>query len=157
MVLSLGTAAQAGQRNQNPQLRTLVTSYKGTEGFEVVDLGGVALGLLRAAARTAVETEEDRAALELFNGIKRLTVVDFSEAADSARETFLRKAKKFLADGDMLLEAKDGGETVRIYGSSSHDGNLLEDIVILSEDALLMVRGSIRMDQIENLMRQADR
>ena len=156
MILSLGTAAQAGKANQNPQLRNLITSYKGTEGFEIVDFGGVAMSLLRAAARTAVETEEDRQALELFKGIKRFTVVDFSEASDHAREAFLRKANRILDHGEMLLEAKDGGETVRIYGASTKDENLLEDIVLLAEDALILVRGTIRIDQVGALMQQAN-
>ena len=155
MVLSLGTVALAGQ--QNNQLRNLVSSYKGTEGFDVVDLGGVSLGLLKAAARTAAETPEDRAALKLFDGLKRLTVVDFSDAEPAARDKFLRKAKKILNEGEMLMEAKDEGETVRIYGVSSADGNLLEDVAILAEDALIFVRGTIRMDQIATLMKQADR
>ena len=103
MILSLGTAAQAGRANQNPQLRNLVTSYKGTEGFEIVDLGGVALSLMKAAARSAAETEEDRQAMALFKGIKRLTVVDFSDASDHAREAFLRKANRILDQGEMLM------------------------------------------------------
>lgn len=156
MILSLGTGAQAGKPRQNTQLRTLVASYKGTEGFEIVDFGGVAMSLLRAAARTAVETEEDRQALELFKGIKRFTVVDFSEASDHAREAFLRKANRILDHGEMLLEAKDGGETVRIYGASTKDENLLEDIVLLAEDALILVRGTIRIDQVGALMQQAN-
>ena len=156
MLVSLGTAAWAGE--QNNQLRNLVSSYKGTEGFEVVDVGGVGLSLLKAAARTAAETEEDRAALKLFNGLKRLTVVDFSEAAPDVKEKFLRKVKRILNGGEMLMEAKDGGgETVRIYGTSSADGSLLEDIAILAEDALIFIRGSIRTDQIEALMKQADK
>ena len=156
MLVSLGTAAWAGE--QNNQLRNLVSSYKGTEGFDVVDVGGVGLSLLKAAARTAAETEEDRAALKLFNGLKRLTVVDFSEAAPDVRDKFLRKAKRILNGGEMLMEAKDGGgETVRIYGTSSADGSLLEDIAILAEDALIFIRGSIRTDQIEALMKQADK
>ena len=156
MLVSLGTAAWAGE--QNNQLRNLVSSYKGTEGFDVVDLGGVSLSLLKAAARTAVETEEDRAALKLFSGLKRLTVVDFSEAAPDVRDKFLRKAQRILNGGEMLMEAKDGGgETVRIYGTSSADGSLLEDIAILAEDALIFIRGSIRTDQIEALMKQADK
>ena len=156
MLVSLGTAAWAGE--QNTQLRNLVSSYKGTEGFDVVDVGGVGLSLLKAAARTAAETEEDRAALKLFNGLKRLTVVDFSEAAPDVRDKFLRKAKRILNGGEMLMEAKDGGgETVRIYGTSSADGSLLEDIAILAEDALIFIRGSIRTDQIEALMKQADK
>ena len=155
MFLSLGTAALAGQ--QNTKLRNLVSDYKGTEGFEIVDIGGIGLGLLKAAARTAADTPEDREALKLFNGLKRLTVVDFSDAAPDVREKFLRKANRILKDGEMLLEAKDGGETVRIYGTSSNDGTLLEDAAILAGDALIFVRGAIRMDQVEALMRQANR
>ena len=155
MVLSLGTVALAGQ--QNNQLRSLVSSYKGTEGFDVVDLGGVSLGLLKAAARTAAETPEDRAALKLFDGLKCLTVVDFSDAAPEVREKFIRKAERILADGEMLLEARDGGETVRVYGTSSADGTLLEDVAILADNALIFVRGTLRTEQIENLMKQANR
>ena len=153
MVLTLSTLAWAG--DQNTKIRSLVDTYKGTEGFDVVDIGGVGMKLLRAAARTAAETPEDRQALNVLNGIKRLTVVDFSDAAPEAREKFLQKARKLLSGGEMLLEAKDGGETVRIYGSSSENGNVLEDIVILAEDALISIRGTIRADQVGSLMNQA--
>ena len=95
-------------------------------------------------------------ALNMFKGIKRLTIVDFSEAPDHARESFLRKANRILDDGEMLLEAKDSGETLRIYGNSSKDGNILQDIVILANDALLIVRGTLRADQIGALMNQVD-
>ena len=111
---------------------------------------------MKAAARSAAETEEDRQAMALFKGIKRLTVVDFSDASDHAREAFLRKANRILDQGEMLMEAKDGGETIRIYGSSSKDENFLEDIVLLAEDTLIFVRGTIRIDQIEALMKQAN-
>ena len=155
MLLSLGAAARAGE--QNPQLRSLVSSYKGTEGFEIVDIGGIGLGLLKAAAKSAAETPEDREALKLFNGLKRLTIVDFSDAAPETREKFLRKANRILNGGEMLMEAKDGDETVRIFGTSSEDGSLLEDIALLAGDALIFVRGSIRADQIGALMKQADK
>ena len=153
LFLSLGTAALAG--HQDSQLRNLVSSYKGTDGFDVVDIGSVGLSLLKAAAKTAAETEEDRQALKLFDGLKRLTIVDFSDAAPDMREKFLRKANRILDGVEMLMEAKDGGETVRIYGSSSKNGDLLENIAILAEDALIFLRGSIRMDQVEALMNQA--
>ena len=156
MILSLGTGAQAGKPRQNTQLRTLVASYRGTEGFEVADFGGAALSLMKAAARSAVETEEDRQAMNVFRGIKRLTVVDFSESSDHDRETFLRKVNKILAHDEMLMEAKDSGETIRIYGSSTKDENLLENIVILASEALIFVRGTIRVDQVGALMKQAN-
>ena len=155
MLLSLGTAALAGQ--QDSQLRNLVSSYKGTEGFEIVDIGSIGLSLLKAAAKTAAETEEDREALKLFDGLKRLTIVDFSDATAELRDKFLRKVNRILKSGEMLMEAKDGGETVRIFGTSSDDGAFLEDVALLADDALIFVRGTIRMDQIEALMKQADR
>ena len=82
---------------------------------------------------------------------------DFSDAAPETREKFLRKANRILNSGEMLMEAKDGDETVRIFGTSSEDGSLLEDIALLAGDALIFVRGSIRADQIGALMKQADK
>lgn len=55
------------------------------------------------------------------------------------------------------MEAKDSGETVRIYGTSSADGALLEDIALLAEDAFIFLRGTIRTDQVEALMKQAEK
>ena len=155
MLLGLGTAALAGE--QNPQLRNLVSSYKGTEGFEIVDIGGIGLGLLKAAARNAADKPEDREALKLFDGLKRLTVVDFSDAPADMREKFLRKANRILNGCELLMEAKDNDETVRIYGTSSKDGSVLEDIALLAGDALIFIRGTIRTEQITELMKQADR
>ena len=154
MLLSLGTAALAGE--PHTQLRNLVSDYRDTQGFDVVDIGALGLSILKAAARTAAETPEDREALKLFNSLKRLTIVDFSEAAPEVKDKFLRKANRILQGCEMLLEAKDGDETVRIYGTSSDDGNLLEDIALIAGDALIFVRGTIRGDQIAALIAQAD-
>ena len=83
--------------------------------------------------------------------------MDFSEAAPDVKDKFLRKVNRILKGGEMLLEAKDGGETVRIYGTSSRDGSLLEDVALLAGDALIFVRGTIRADQVAALIAQADR
>lgn len=154
MVLTLSSIAWAGVPNN--QLRSLVSSYKGRAGFEIVDIGGLGLRLLKGAARSAAETPEDREALKLFDGLKRLTIVDFSDAAAGDRDRFLSKARKILAGGEMLMEAKDGEEAVRIYGNTSADGSLLQDISILAGDALIFIRGSIQTDQVEALIKQAD-
>ena len=64
MVLSLLPAAWAG--NPAGKLRTLVNEFRNEPGFEMVDMGPVALGLIRAAARGEVKTEDDRKALQVF-------------------------------------------------------------------------------------------
>ena len=154
MVLSLSAMAWAG--NPSGKLRTLVNDYRNEPGFEIVDLGGLGMGLLRAAAKSSVDSEEDRQALEMLRGIKRLTVLDFSDAAEHLKDQFLRKAKRILSDEELLMEAKDGEETVRIYGLTSKDASLLEDIIILAENTLISVKGKIRMDQLGELMRTAE-
>jgi hypothetical protein len=154
MVLSLSTA-WAG--NPSGKLRSLVSSFKHEPGFEVLDLGGLGMGLIRMAARAEADDPEDRQALELLRSIKRLTVLDFSDASPEKKEKFLRKANRILDDQEVLMEAKEDGETVRIYGVSSKDGSILEDIVLLTDEALVSVRGSIRSDQIGALMKQAGR
>ena len=155
MVLSLVPTAWAG--NPAGKLRTLVNEFRNEPGFEMVDMGPVALGLIRAAARGEVKTEDDRKALQVFKDIKRLTILDFSDAEASRKEKFLRKAKRVLADEEMLLEAKDGGETIRVYGLSNAAGDILEDIVLLADDAIISVRGKIRADLIGELVNEAEK
>ena len=155
MVLCLVPTAWAGDRAG--KLRTLVNEFRDEPGFEVVDMGPVALGLIRAAARGEVKTEDDRKALQVFKDIKRLTILDFSDAEASRKEKFLRKAKRVLADEEMLLEAKDGGETIRVYGLSNAAGDILEDIVLLADDAIISVRGKIRADLIGELVNEAEK
>ena len=155
MALCLVGEAWAG--NPGGKLRSLVSSFKRTEGFDVVDLGGPAMLLLKAAAHAEADDPEDRAALDLFRRLKRLTVVDFSEATPEKREEFLRRLERILAGEEILMEAKDGGEKVAIYGLTSKDGSRIEDIIIRADDALISVRGSIRTDQVEALMKQASK
>ena len=155
MALCLASTAWTG--NPGGKLRSLVSSFKGTEGFDIVDLGGPAMLLLKAAARAEVDDPEDRAAMDLFRSLKRLTVVDFSEAAPEKREKFLHKLDRILEGEEVLMEARDGGEKVAIYGLTSKDGSRIDDIIIRADDALISVRGSIRTDQIEALMKQASK
>ena len=155
MALCLVGEAWAG--NPGGKLRSLVSSFKGTEGFDVVELGGPALFLLKTVARAEADDPEDQAAMDLFNGLKRLTVVDFSEAAPEKREKFLRKALRILEGEEILMEVKDAGETLSIYGTSSRDGSRYQDIILLADDALISIKGSIRADQVGALMKQASK
>ena len=155
MVLCLFPTAWAG--NPSGKIRTLVNDFRDQPGFEVVEMGPVALGLIRAAARGEVKNDDDRKALQVFKDIKRLTILDFSDADAARKEKFLRKAKRILADEEMLMEAKDDGETVRIYGLSNAAGNILEDIIILAGDALISVRGKIRADLVGELIQQSEK
>ena len=130
LVLCLAPTAWAG--NPTGKLRTLVNEFRDEPGFEIVDMGPLALGLIRTAARAEAKNDDDRKALQVFKDIKRLTVLDFSDTDAARKEKFLRKAKRILADEEVLMEAKDDGETVRVYGLSNAAGDILEDIIVLA-------------------------
>ena len=55
------------------------------------------------------------------------------------------------------MEVKDAGEKLSIYGTSSRDGSRYQDIILLADDALISIKGSIRADQVGELMKQASK
>jgi len=130
----------------------IVKQYSHREGFEVMNLGRFLMGTLRAAALMDSDMdEEDRAALNAFSGIKRLVIVDFEDASEADKTSFRRKVEKVLDKMELIMEAKDGGETIRIYGIE--DDNNLKDVILYSSDGtLLSVSGSIGLEHIGELI-----
>lgn len=130
----------------------IVKQYSGREGFEVMNLGRFLLGTFRAAAFLDSDLdEEDRAALDAFSGIKRLVIVDFEEASEADKTSFRRKVEKVLDKMELIMETKDSGGTIRIYGIEE-DNNLKDVILYGSDGTLLSVSGSIGLEHIGELM-----
>jgi len=130
----------------------IVKQYSHREGFEVMNLGRFLVGTLRAAALLDSDMdEEDRAALNAFSRVNRLVVVDFEDASEADKTSFRRKVEKVLDKMELIMEAKDSGETIRIYGIQ--DDNNLKDVILYSSDGtLLSVSGSIDLEHIGELM-----
>lgn len=130
----------------------IVKQYSHREGFEVMNLGRLLMGTLRAAALLDSDMdEEDRAALNAFSRVNRLVVVDFEDASEADKTSFRRKVEKVLDKMELIMEAKDSGETIRIYGIQD-DTNLKDVILYSSDGTLLSVSGSIDLEHIGELM-----
>ena len=130
----------------------IVKQYSHREGFEVMNLGRLLMGTLRAAALLDSDMdEEDRAALNAFSRVNRLVVVDFEDASEADKTSFRRKVEKVLDKMELIVEAKDSGETIRIYGIQN-DTNLKDVILYSSDGTLLSVSGSIDLEHIGELM-----
>ena len=153
--LILATSAWAA--NPRTQIKKTVSAFRNEPGVEVVDLGSVALSLLRGTVRMGTEDNDDRIALELLKGIKHMTIVDFDEAAPETKAEFTRKIRKIMSGEPLLMEATDDGERVSIWGVASNDGEILQDIILLAgNDALISLSGTIRLDQIGELLKMAE-
>jgi len=158
-MIALLCAAQssADARVRYSELRSLVQSFKGEPGFETVNLGWPVMKLIKVAMAAEAEDEEDRAAAEMFNGLKKLTIVDYEDCSPETKERFTRKLRRILRDEDVLMEASDDGERVRIYGLSNESGDVVKDMVIDAGDALICVMGTLRLDQVGGLMEEVDK
>ena len=128
------------------KINTLVSEYKGTEGFDVVRIGPVGMGFLKLAATFSSDIDkEELMMLSSLKGLKGLTIVDFEDAR--CKKDFTRKLEKALDGANLFLEAKDGSETLRIYGTEK--GRYLSDCIIYSSDgALIFANGKVDIDKI---------
>ena len=143
---------------KNTRLQALVNSYKGREGIEVLNIRRPMLNLLKIAAFYSDGDEDAKAVKEMLKGIKRITIVDYDDAEPQVKSEFSRKVSKILSNEDLLMEAKDDGDHVKIFGILSEDGSILKDFILHNEEdgSLISVIGKIRLDQIDLLMKQAD-
>lgn len=137
------------------RVERLVKEYRQNDGFEVLSLGRFGLSLLKIAAVASGEMdEEDQAILAQFNDIRRITIVDFEGAAEAVKAEFANRLETMLGKMELILEAKDSGETLSIYGVDN--GNSIGDCVLYSRNgALICTRGSIDTDKLGELMAMA--
>ena len=147
-------AAGAGKRAPQGRIVSLVSEYRGHEGFEVFRVGGLALTALRGLVRFSDYGPDTRTALALMRGVRKVVVVEYGEAAPAARARFDRRLGKMLDDTDLLMEASDDGERVRIFGLAEKDGCTLRDLVIHvpGSSTLVCVFGSLPMDKVAKMV-----
>ena len=134
-------------------IANLASQYGNKEGFEVTSIGSPLLGLMKVLVSFDGNLDkEDRAALDVFKGIKNLTVVEYEDASEADKTAFRSNLERILGKMDLILEAKDDGEAVKIFGRD--DGEKLRDIVIYcpDDDTIIGVKGSIAMENIGKLM-----
>lgn len=137
-------------------LRSLCQEYKGKEGFEVVNLGPMAMSLMRTAAKMEADPD-DRQAINILKGVKRMMVVDYEDCRAQDRDSFNAKVDEVLKRMELLMSVKDEGETVEIYGDYDDKAGTLGNVVVFmpSEGGLVAFSGSIRMEDVAALASEA--
>ena len=135
----------------------LIREYNLTEGFEAVSVGGLGLGLIRMIANASMD-EEERAALELMNELRRIVVLDYEDADPSKRESFTRRMTDILDRAEKIMEVKDEGDILNIYGTCADDGYSIDDLIIFSpgDYSLICLFGSISAQKVADLIEMAN-
>ena len=126
--------------------------------LDVVSIGSLGISFIKLGAKKSIEDAEDlRTARALFKGIKKLMIVSYDECSPELRERFNRKVARTLNGCELLIEAKDEGEKVSIYGTSSRDGSKISDIVMFApnDGALICFFGTIDANKLGELAASA--
>lgn len=157
-----GTGAAEGSNRESTadrkpgEVSSIISDFSYAEGFNVLNIKGFGTGVIKHMIIAALDDDdpEQRAFADLVSGIKRFMIVEYSDCDDSIRERFLRKMDRVLNDDSLLMDVKDSGETLKIYGTVSEDGGRLKDFIIHApeEGAFILLSGTLSVDSISKIM-----
>lgn len=139
-------------------LISLINEYSFHDGFEVVRVGSLGTAAIKGAAKIAALVDNDdpdiREMVKILNGVKKLAVVEYEECDDKVRDKFNRKLERLLESSDLLMEAKDDEDILRMYGVVTEDSSTVKDFVLYvpSDCALICLFGSISLDSLSKFM-----
>lgn len=87
------------------RIQTLVSEYRGTEGFDVLRVGPIGMGFLKLAVHASAGLDKEAlAVLSSVRGLKGITIVDFEDA--EYKEAFTVKLE------NMIVKGAGNGDTV---------------------------------------------
>lgn len=151
--LMLVTGGPAKAEGISNKIVSLANQYKHNEDFEVVKVGPLLMKFINWTAEKEAG-KDDVDALSMMNGIKKIVVIDYEDASEKIRNEFNNKVQRILAKSEVLMEAKDDGDLVKIYGDVAPDGEKVSDLVVFvpSDGALICMMGTVDMKNVQNLM-----
>lgn len=145
-------ASAANDGVDEADLARIIAKYENKEGFETMTFGNLSLGLVKLIAN-ATASEEDKKALDVLDGIKRFVVIEYSGASSAMQTAFNKDLSALFKGVEKIIEVKESGDSVDIYGSLSKDGEKIENVVIHASDgcSLVCFFGSVRTKDIGEL------
>lgn len=124
--------------------------------LDFVSIGGVGIGLMKMAGRFSGD-DDAKMALATMDGLRKLMVLSYEDCSVSLKDRFNAKIMKTLNGCEKLMEAKDDGESISIFGTTSKDGSKISDIVMFAPEdcALICFFGTIDADKLGKLVEAA--
>ena len=137
------------------QIKTLISECRQYEGVEVVQLGQIGTGALKGAIRLASLSDSDaRNIAKLTKGIKGISIFDFEGCPDHHKDIIRSRLERILANGEVLMEARDGGDQITIYGLVDEKGDKIRDFIMYApaDCALICLFGTISTDKVIHII-----
>lgn len=150
----IAPAATAGNVS-NSKISSFISECRRYDGVEVVQLGGLAAMAIKGTIRAAAGNDPDaRDLLRVISHIKKVIVLDYDDCAPAVRDKINRKLDRILADSDLLLETREDGQAMQIYGVIDERAGTVRDFVMhdASGSSLICLLGSISIDKLSRVL-----
>lgn len=134
-------------RNADGRPEQVISEFRGNEGFKVIRLGYLGTGIARTVAKAAFFADGDEEAmafLNCLNGIRRVSFVGYEDCDGPVADSFNAKMKDALKGGELILQVKDDGSDVSVYGTN-RDGYY---IFLPDDGAVVYIKGKIDTDRL---------
>lgn len=128
-------------------VQTLINQYRHNEGFEHISMGPLALSLVKGAVLLDGADQEDLALLNAFRKIRKVSILSFEDASADVKERFVQHVRAFLDGMELILEAKDEGNHLSIYGVDE-EGRIRDCVLFDPSGTLICVRGTLNLEQL---------
>ena len=154
MVPMLATAATFGNRASKNRIGSFIADCRHYEGAEVVHLGSFATSLGKGMLKiVSIDDPEAREMLKIIKDVRSLYVLSYEDCSKSVQAKVNSRLEKMLEGSQMLMEAKDGDDKMRIYGIVDEDGEKVSDFILHtpSECAVICILGSISTEAIAKI------
>lgn len=118
--------------------------------IDYVSIGGAAM---KMGMRLSGLTKE----VPAIKGINSMLVVSYDDCPDHIKDLFNARMSNELRGCELLMEAKENGEKMSCYGTTSNDGATISDIIMFVPDggALLCFFGTISANDLADLVNSA--
>lgn len=149
---SFGAYLNAESREMS-KVNILVREYSTEPDFQVLSFGRLGLSFVKALIKADMDNDT-RALLAAVRNVKRITIASYEDCDSSVKERFAARLSRILNKDTLLLQAKDSGETVEIYGDTSSSEDAVTDLIINapSSGALICIKGSIPMNEVARIL-----
>ena len=135
----------------------LINEFKGQDGFNVVKIGSIGTSIMKSIFKMTSGTNDDpdmRNAAEIIKNIKKITVVEYDGCSQEIQKNFSSKMERILKPVGLIMEVKDNGETMRMYGIVNDDSSVIKDFLMFSPESCTIVClfGTIPLDALAKMM-----
>ncbi|MBR4524830.1 MAG: DUF4252 domain-containing protein [Bacteroidales bacterium] len=151
------SAARPAKRVSRAEMASIISDFRHYDGVEVVKMGWLGTALVKGLAHHVDDGDADtRAMLQTLRGIKGVTIVDYDDADPAVRERLNKKIERALNRCELLMEARDGGSGMQLFGVVDEAKGTVRDLVMHAsgDNTLICFFGTVSMDAVGKLLAQ---